>query len=272
VAGRGKAYRLGGDEFCALVHGADDVEALAAATTASLTQEGEKFLITPSVGTAVIPHEAADTTEALKVVDRRMYRHKGGDRVLGSEGRGALLGVLEARDVVLAEHTAEVVRLARAIAEQMQGEVPLETVVTAAQLHDIGKVAVPDSILMKPGPLDAAEWEVVRQHTIAGERIVGRVPGLEAVADAVRASHERWDGRGYPDGLAGTGIPLAARIVTVADAFAAMTSADRPYRPPLSREQAIDEVVRCAGSQFDPEVVDALVAALMLERSVAAVA
>jgi HD-GYP domain-containing protein (c-di-GMP phosphodiesterase class II) len=203
-----------------------------------------------------------------------MYRHKGGERPAGSEGRGALLGVLEARDSVLAEHTNEVVRLARAIAEHLPHGVPIDAVVTAAQMHDIGKVAIPDSILMKPGPLDENEWEIVRQHTIVGERIVGRVAGLEPVADAVRASHERWDGTGYPDGLAGTDIPLVARIVAVADAYAAMTSGERPYRVPLGPAAAEAEIARSAGAQFDPDVVAALHAVLADERaaSTAAVA
>jgi diguanylate cyclase (GGDEF)-like protein len=273
VAGRGNAYRLGGDEFCALVRGgADAVGELVTATQAALTEEGERFLISSSVGTVVIPDETLDATEALKIVDRRMYRDKGGDRQVGAEGRGALLGVLEARDRVLAEHTNEVVRLARALAERVPHPVPLDAVVTAAQMHDIGKVAIPDSILMKPGPLDDHEWEIVRQHTAVGERIVGRVPGLEAVAEAVRASHERWDGLGYPDGLAGTGIPLVARIVAVADSYAAMTTGDRPYRPALTPAEAEAEVVRCSGSQFDPEVVAALLAVLADERTAAAAA
>jgi HD-GYP domain-containing protein (c-di-GMP phosphodiesterase class II) len=248
------------------------VAELVESTKEALTEEGEGFRITSSVGTVVIPDEAADTTEALKIVDRRMYRDKGGDRAVGAEGRGVLLGVLEARDAVLAEHTSEVVRIARGIAEHLTQPVSLEAVVTAAQLHDIGKVAIPDSILLKPGPLDETEWDVVRQHTIAGERIVGRVPGLEPVADAVRASHERWDGAGYPDGLAGEEIPLVARIVTVADAYAAMTSADRPYRAPLTPAEAEAEVARCSGTQFDPAVVRALLLALAAERSIAATA
>jgi HD-GYP domain-containing protein (c-di-GMP phosphodiesterase class II) len=115
---------------------------------------------------------------------------------------------------------------------------------------------------MKPGPLDAHEWEIVRQHTVVGERIVGRVPGLEAVADAVRASHERWDGLGYPDGLAGTDIPLVARIVSVADTYAAMTTGDRPYRAAVTPEEAEAEIARCSGSQFDPDVVTALLSVL----------
>ena len=264
----GRAYRLGGDEFCVLV-GVDETTMadVVAETTANLTEEGEGFRITSSVGIVVLPDEASDTTEALKIVDRRMYRHKGGDRPVGAEGRGALLGVLEARDAVLAEHTNEVVRLARAIALRLPYDFSLETVVSVAQLHDIGKLAVPDSILLKPGPLDSSEWEVVRQHTLAGERIVGRVPGLDVVADAVRASHERWDGYGYPDGLAGHDIPLAARIVAVADAYAAMTTPDRPYREPLSAEEAEDEVIRCAGTQFDPVVVEAFLAVLASDHA-----
>jgi len=268
VVGHGMAYRLGGDEFCVLVR-VDDTKIadVVAATTANLTEEGDGFRITSSVGIVVLPEEANDTTEALKIVDRRMYRHKGGDRPVGAEGRGALLGVLEARDAVLAAHTNEVVRLARAIADRIPYDFSIETVISVAQLHDIGKVAVPDSILLKPGPLETSEWEVVRQHTVTGERIVGRVPGLDLVADAVRASHERWDGLGYPDGLSGHEIPLAARIVAVADAYAAMTTPDRPYRAPLSPEEAEDEVIRCAGSQFDPVVVEAFLAVLAAERA-----
>ena len=178
--------------------------------------------------------------------------------------------MLEARDAVLAAHTNEVVRLARAIAYRIPYEFSIETVISVAQLHDIGKVAVPDSILMKPGPLESSEWDLVRQHTITGEQIVGRVPGLDVVADAVRASHERWDGHGYPDGLSGYEIPLAARIVAVADAYAAMTTPDRPYRAPLSPAEAEAEVIRCAGSQFDPVVVEAFLAALDAERTAVA--
>jgi diguanylate cyclase (GGDEF)-like protein len=264
----GRAYRLGGDEFCVLVR-VDDVKMadVVAETTANLVEEGEGFRITSSVGIVVLPDEATDTTEALKMVDRRMYRDKGGDRPVGAEGCGALLGVLEARDTVLAEHTNEVVRLSRAIALRLPHDFSIETVISVAQLHDIGKLAVPDSVLFKAGPLDASEWEIVRQHTLAGERIVGRVPGLDAVADAVRSSHERWDGLGYPDGLAGHDIPLAARIVAVADAYAAMTTPDRPYREPLSAAEAEDEVIRCAGTQFDPLVVEAFLAVLAADRA-----
>jgi HD-GYP domain-containing protein (c-di-GMP phosphodiesterase class II) len=131
----------------------------------------------------------------------------------------------------------------------------------AAALHDIGKAAIPDAILKKPGPLNEHEMEFIRRHTVIGERIVASAPALTEAAKLVRWSHERMDGAGYPDGLAGTDIPLGARIITVADSFDAMTS-HRPYRPTISREEAVQELHRCSGTQFDPDVVRAFVAEL----------
>jgi HD-GYP domain-containing protein (c-di-GMP phosphodiesterase class II) len=122
-------------------------------------------------------------------------------------------------------------------------------------LHDVGKVAIPDAILNKPGKLDATEWEFMRQHTILGERILSAAPALRPVGRIVRASHERWDGTGYPDGLAGESIPLAARIVAVCDAYEAITS-DRCYRKARSLEAARAELQKVSGSQFDPSVVE----------------
>jgi len=140
----------------------------------------------------------------------------------------------------------------------------------AAELHDIGKLAVPESILGKPGPLSEHEWTFVRQHPVISERIINGVPGLEQIASTVRATHERWDGTGYPDGLSGEAIPLAARIIAVCDAYDAMTS-PRPYRQkstsvtaamrdrsePAGVGEALAELRRCAGTQFDGEVVAA---------------
>jgi HD-GYP domain-containing protein (c-di-GMP phosphodiesterase class II) len=131
----------------------------------------------------------------------------------------------------------------------------LEVLGLAARLHDVGKLAIPDDILRKPGPLDEDEYEFVKQHTVMGERILGASPGWGRVAKIVRATHECWDGTGYPDGLAGADIPLAARIISVCDAFSAMTS-HRPYRLPISSEAALDELRGRAGTQFDPEVVE----------------
>jgi len=126
----------------------------------------------------------------------------------------------------------------------------------AAELHDVGKLAIPDAVLQKPGPLNEEEWAFVRQHTLIGQRILAGAPALRSIGDIVRSTHERWDGTGYVDGLAKTDIPLAARIIAVCDAYAAMTS-DRPYRKTLTPARALDELQRCAGSQFDPDVVHA---------------
>ena len=131
----------------------------------------------------------------------------------------------------------------------------------AAELHDVGKVAIPDAIINKPGPLDDDEWAFMRRHTLIGERIVAAAPALGAVAQLVRASHERWDGDGYPDAIAGEDIPLGARIVAVCDAYDAIVS-DRPYRRGRSAAEAMVELHRCAGTQFDPAVVDAFAAVL----------
>ena len=120
----------------------------------------------------------------------------------------------------------------------------------------MGKVAVPSSILRKPGPLDDSEWNFVRQHTLVGDRILSAAPALSSVAQVVRSSHERYDGDGYPDGLSGDEIPLGARVVAVCDAYHAMTS-ERPYRTARAHWEAIEELRRCAGRQFDPVVVAA---------------
>jgi HD-GYP domain-containing protein (c-di-GMP phosphodiesterase class II) len=139
----------------------------------------------------------------------------------------------------------------------------LDVLVRAAELHDIGKIAVPDTILHKPGPLNDVEWEIMRQHTVVGERILAAADSMRPVAAVVRSSHERWDGRGYPDGLAAGEIPLGARIVCACDAYDAMLSR-RPYKESMTRAEAVAELRRCAGSQFDPRVVDVL-AAVALE-------
>jgi diguanylate cyclase (GGDEF)-like protein len=275
VEDRGSAYRLGGDEFCAIVRGTStQLPDLRMRIASSLTAKGEGFHVTPSTGAVVLPEETDDATEALRLVDRRMYQEKSSARALGTEGAGVLLGVLEARDPLLATHTGLVAELTLAIGRELGGVAPPESLLrVVAELHDIGKVAIPDVILDKPGPLNAEEWTLVRQHSLIGERIVSRAPGLEAVGEAIRATHERWDGTGYPDGLLGDSIPLPARIVAVADAYEAMTSGDRPYRPPKRHQDAIGEILACAGTQFDPDVVRAflrVIAAIDSELPLAA--
>ncbi len=177
-----------------------------------------------------------------------------------ASGVRTLLGALEARDFYTGEHSKEVVALASAVARRLGLDArAVRDVEQVALLHDVGKVGIPDAILQKQGPLDVQEWELMRQHPVVGERIVAGTPGLSHLAPAMRAEHERWDGRGYPDGLVGDQIPLASRITLACDALHAMTS-DRPYRPRLSWDRARDELQACAGTQFDPRVVEALVA------------
>jgi putative nucleotidyltransferase with HDIG domain len=184
---------------------------------------------------------------------------------LAAQYRASLLALataLEARDGYTGRHGEETVALARQVAEQLG--LPAEEAVVvegSALLHDVGKIGTPNEILHKPGPLTDEEWVVMRDHPVVGERILRTVPGLERVARAVRHEHERWDGGGYPDGLAGEDIPLASRIVLVCDAYHAMTS-DRPYRDAMDDATARAELLRCAGVQFDPAVVSALLSVL----------
>jgi HD-GYP domain-containing protein (c-di-GMP phosphodiesterase class II) len=169
-----------------------------------------------------------------------------------------LAGTLGLRDGHTGEHSDRVVLLASSIGERLGlGRRELRDLGYAARLHDIGKVGVPDAVLHKPGPLVEAEVELIKGHSVWGADLVGRIPGLEDVARIVRHHHERYDGEGYPDRLAGRDIPLASRILTVADAYVAMTE-DRPYRRARPRFEVDHEFRDCSGAQFDPYVVEAL--------------
>jgi GAF domain-containing protein len=170
----------------------------------------------------------------------------------------ALASAMDLRDRRTARHSEDVVSLARAVGEllHLDGASLLE-LEFAARLHDVGKIRVPDAVLHKPGPLDEREYEVIRCHAAWGAETLCGIPGLEAVAALVRFHHERWDGNGYPDGLSGARIPLASRIISACDAYAAMT-ADRPYRDAMPAGDALAEVMSGSGSQFDPAVVEAL--------------
>jgi putative nucleotidyltransferase with HDIG domain len=156
-------------------------------------------------------------------------------------------------------HSQEVVALACEVARRLALPArEMAMVGDGAMLHDVGKVAIPNEILYKPGPLTAEEWAIMRRHPVIGERILRRTPELESIAPMVRHEHEHWDGSGYPDGLAGEAIPIGSRIILVCDAYNAMIT-ERPYRAPMSQREAIAELERCAGTQFDPRVVSALV-------------
>jgi diguanylate cyclase (GGDEF)-like protein len=262
VARDGRAYRLGGDEFCVLADAAERTQ-LELACALALTERGEGFEITASFGTALLPADATGSAEALRIADQRMYAQKSSGRpTAGRQSKDVLLRALAERHPDLGEHTDGVAVLAREVGRRL--ELPteeLEQICQAAELHDVGKVAIPDAILAKPGPLDDEEWAFMRRHTLIGERILTAAPALAPVARLVRASHERWDGGGYPDGLAGEDIPLGARIVAVCDSFDAIVS-DRAYRAGRTIPEALAELERCAGTQFDPAIVAAFTAAL----------
>ena len=171
-----------------------------------------------------------------------------------------LADLIEEDDEYTGAHSHGVISLAVAVAEELDlNRWQRRRTEYAARLHDVGKIAVPKEIINKPGPLDADEWRLMRQHTVEGERMLTRVGGaLSEVGAIVRGSHERWDGTGYPDGVAGEAIPIEARIVACCDAFDAMTT-DRSYRAALPRHVAVAELREGAGSQFDPAVAAALV-------------
>jgi diguanylate cyclase (GGDEF)-like protein/putative nucleotidyltransferase with HDIG domain len=258
VDGVGEAYRMGGDEFCVLAPRDGDLAEFSAYCAAALAARGDGFEITAAHGAVLIPDEGRDASTVLARADARMYQHKNAGRPPAAhQSVDVLLAVMCERAPGLAAHVHAVCELAGAAAEELGVTgADLDLVRHAATLHDIGKMAIPDSILDKPGPLSDDEWTLIRRHTLIGERIMGAAPALQHSARLVRSSHERIDGTGYPDGLSGDAIPLGSRIILVADAFDAMVS-ERPYGVRRSVAEAIAELRRCAGSQFDPRVVDA---------------
>ncbi len=174
----------------------------------------------------------------------------------------ALTSTVEAKDDYTACHGEDVAVLAERVALRMSlSNAQARDVRYAAMLHDLGKVAVPSEILLKPGPLTDEEWVTMRSHAAIGGELVARIDAFAHLAPAVRASHERWDGGGYPDGLAGEAIPLAARIISACDTYDAIVT-DRPYRPARSALEACEELRRVAGTQLDADVVDAVVTEL----------
>jgi diguanylate cyclase (GGDEF)-like protein len=260
IGDKGRAYRIGGDEFCVLARpGPDGIDGIIQLATRALSEQGEGFSITTSQGAILLPAEASSATEAMRAVDLRMYENKNSSRIpADAQTINALLRTIHERDPEWAQRLVSTADLAGAVCQQLG--VPAAEVARirqAAQLHDVGKVGIPEEILRKPGPLTPQEWEFVQQAPAIGERITLSAPALAPVAPLVRSAREHYDGSGYPDGLAGDDIPLGARIITACAALAAMTS-NRPYADRLDTATAVGVLNRTAGTQFDPHVVAAL--------------
>jgi len=173
--------------------------------------------------------------------------------------RELLYSITSLKDEYIALHQANVARYSKMIARVVCPEL-LQVIHTAAMHHDTGKIGIPDAVLFKPGPLSPEEWQAMRQHPVTGAELIQKGNGgmglhndLASVVSAVRHHHEKWDGSGYPDGISGPDIPLAARIIAIANAFDAMTT-DRLYRKAVSHKDALEEILRCAGTHFDPEI------------------
>ena len=295
----GEAFRLGGDEFAVLLPGYEEHEALTAAEsiidrigTLDLEQMGA---VTVSAGVAVAPAHATNRDELLRLVDGALYWAKeygknqarsyrpdvvelaelkrlasGGDRAARLRAAASLARAVDARDVYTGFHSHRVAQLAVNIAVRLGlDREQVELIRLAASLHDLGKLALPEDLLRKPGPLTPPERLVLERHAQIGFRMLDSL-GIDPVADWVLHHHERWDGTGYPDGLSGGEIPLGARIIFVADAYDAMTS-ERAYRQAVPQPDALAELERCAGTQFDPAVVKALTQELLPERDEIAV-
>jgi two-component system cell cycle response regulator len=264
VARHGTAYRMGGDEFCVLIRLIPGDDSPMASSVQALSERGPGFSIGAAHGEVNIPAEGSDSAAVLQLADQRLYARKDqtreGSAVL--QLRDVLLQAFRERYPDLQEHQRGVGTLALAVGRRLglDGE-ELDVLARAAELHDVGKIAIPDAILAKPGPLDEEEWRFMHRHTILGERILMAASALRPVARVVRSSHERFDGGGYPDGLKGEEIPLGARIIFVCDAYDAMTT-DRAYSRAIAPAEAIAELRACAGTQFDSEVVEAFVATL----------
>ena len=253
------AYRMGGDEFCVLSARLTDVrQAPVESLRAALHRQGEGFLIRASAGCALLGVEAGTPSDVLCLADERMYAEKNSGRPpAGVQAKEVLLSALAEHEHSLEAHSRGVASMAAAVCRVLGlSAKETERISLAAELHDVGKVAIPEALLHKRGALSPEEWVFVRQHTLIGERIARSAPSLRALAPLIRSAHERWDGTGYPDGLAGEDIPLGAQIIFACDAYDAIT-AERPYSARSEPEQARAEIQRCAGSQFAPRVAAA---------------
>jgi diguanylate cyclase (GGDEF)-like protein/putative nucleotidyltransferase with HDIG domain len=282
----GEAFRLGGDEFALLLPQYDEAEAVSTASSIidRIAHLGLEHIgsVTVSAGVATFPRQAPDRGELIRLADSALYWAKengknrvhvyrpdvvelaelrrlatGPDRAARFRAAASLAKAVDLRDTYTGSHSARVAELAARVASRLGlDQEQIELARLAGSLHDLGKLAIPEEILRKPGPLTGPERLVLERHPQIGYRMLDSL-GIEPVAEWILHHHERWDGTGYPDRLPGSEIPLGARIIFVVDAYDAMTS-DRVYRGRLSQEEALAELERCAGTQFDPGVVAAL--------------
>lgn len=268
-----RAFRYGMDEVFILLRGTNQRRAERVSAwikeTVSEVSRGSSSYISASVG--YVFADPRETEYRAAIFEARRYSNWSDRRPVGSYDDvetddvpesedsvvAALLEAASIRDYGLGWHLRSVRRMARIIGEEMGlDEARMQTLSLGALLHDIGKIGIPDAVLKKPGRLTDEEFDLVKRHTVMGAGVLAQVPHLADAVPVIRHHHERYDGRGYPDGLTGTDIPLASRIVFVADAYDSMVQ-DRPYRKGLSHEEALQEIRDNSGSQFDPEVASA---------------
>lgn len=267
--------RIGGDEFAVLIVSDSNDELMDCrlrimAGIGWYNAENPTLPISLSVGYAASSHRRVDMHELLKEADTNMYREKLHQKKSAHSAIvQALIKALEARDFLTEGHGDRLETLIQSFAGMLGlAESKIADLRLFAHFHDIGKVGIPDSILFKRGRLNKEEWETMRQHSEIGYRIAMSAPDLEPIADWILKHHEWWNGGGYPQGLQGEEIPLACRILSILDAYDAMTS-DRPYRKRLSHHAAVEELKRCAGAQFDPALIESFLSEEALEWQVA---